>query len=109
MKEVVIDDHGRLAGTRITVYDILDYSTKDHHHTYIAVMLGISSAEVLAGLRYIEAKKGEVMAEYQKMLDRDARGNPPEIEAKRAESRAKLQARIAELRAAKRRAAISLP
>ncbi len=101
MREVIIDADGRFAHTRITVYDILDYARHNHHHTYIAGVLGISSVEVLAGLKYIEDHKHDVMAEYQKMLDRDAQGNPLEIEARSAESRARLRARLAELRAVK--------
>ena len=34
-----------IAGTRITVYDILDYTRVGHHHTYIAAILGLSSAQ----------------------------------------------------------------
>jgi hypothetical protein len=104
MREVVILPNGRFARTRITVYDILDYAKHNHHHTYIASILGLSSREVLAGLQFIEEHKEEVMAEYQKMLERDAQGNPPEVEAKLAGSREKLQAKLAELRAAKSQA-----
>lgn len=81
----VIINRGRgpeIAGTRITVYDILDYAKENWHHTAIAATLRISSFQVLAALRYIEEHKDEVMANYQKILDRCARGNPPEIQAK---------------------------
>jgi uncharacterized protein (DUF433 family) len=71
-----------IAGTRITVFNILDYTTQNWHHTAIAASLRISSAQVKAAIQYIEEHKEEVMAEYQEMLDRDARGNPPEIQAK---------------------------
>src|SRR5262245_62070731 len=56
-----------IAGTRITVYDILDYTRAGHHHTYIAAMLGLSSAQVLAAIEYIEEHKDEVLANYQKI------------------------------------------
>jgi uncharacterized protein (DUF433 family) len=85
-----------IAGTRITVYDILDYTRVGHHHTYIAAILGLSSAQVLAAIRYIEEHQDEVLANYQKILDRIARGNPPEIEAKREASHAKLLALLAQ-------------
>jgi uncharacterized protein (DUF433 family) len=91
----VIIDRGRgpeIAGTRITVYDIWDYARVGHHHTYIAVMLGLSSAQVLAALEYIEGHKDEVLADYQKILDRIAKGNPPEVLEKLKVSRAKLEA-----------------
>jgi uncharacterized protein (DUF433 family) len=83
MPEII--DRGRgpeIKGTRITVYDILDYYTQDWHHTTIAARLQLSSAEVLVAIAYIEAHKEEVMANYQKILDRCARGNPPELQAK---------------------------
>lgn len=55
-------------------------------------MLGLSSAQVNAALKYIDEHKEEVLADYQKIMDRIARSNPPEIEAKLVQSRAKLQA-----------------
>lgn len=97
----LIIDRGRgpeIAGTRITVYDILDYTQAGHHHTYIAAILGLSSAQVLAAIRYIEEHREEVMADYQKILDRIARGNPPEVQAKLEASHAKLQALLAQRR-----------
>jgi uncharacterized protein (DUF433 family) len=80
-----IIDRGRgpeIAGTRITVYDVLDYARAGHHHAFIASVLGLSSAQVLAALEYIETHKEEVMADYQKILDRIARGHPPEVQAR---------------------------
>ncbi len=53
-----ITDLGRgpeITGTRITVYDIWDYAKVGHHHTYIAVILGVSSRQVLAARDYITA------------------------------------------------------
>lgn len=87
-------DRGRgpeIAGTRITVYDIWDYASVGHHHTYIAVVLGLSSNQVLAALDYIEQHKAEVLEEYQKILDRAAKGNPPEVEEKLKKSKRKLE------------------
>jgi uncharacterized protein (DUF433 family) len=80
-----IIDVGRgpqIAGTRLTVYDIMDYLRMDWHHTAIAAWLRISSYQVLAAIEYIEEHRAEVEAEYKLMLERDARGNPPEIQAK---------------------------
>ncbi len=101
---VQIIDRGRgpeIAGTRITVYTILEYLQAGHHHTYIASMLGISSPEVIAAQEYIEAHKDEVLADYEKIMEPIRRGNPPEIEAKLQESRAKLAALRERLRQAK--------
>lgn len=92
-----------IEGTRITVYDVLDYSTQGHDTAYIAESLGVSPGQVQAALHYIEEHEEEVMAAYQRILDRIARGNAPEIEAMREESHQKLLARRAELLAAKSR------
>jgi uncharacterized protein (DUF433 family) len=78
-----------IAGTRITVYDIWDYARAGHHHTYIAVILGLSSAQVLTALEYIETHKEEVLPDYEKILERVARGHPPEVQAKVDEIHAK--------------------
>jgi uncharacterized protein (DUF433 family) len=71
-----------IAGTRITVYDIMDYYKQGWGHARIASWLRLSSAEVQAAIRYIEEHKDEVTANYQKILERCARGNPPELQAK---------------------------
>jgi len=83
--EPVIIDRGRgpeIKGTRITVYDILDYTTENWHHTAIAALFRLSSRQVLAAIDYIEHHKDEVMPVYEALLERDRRGNPPEIQAK---------------------------
>ncbi len=90
-----IIDRGRgpeIEGTRITVYTIWDYARHGDHHTYIARTLGIPSAQVLRALEYIEEHKAEVLADYQEIMDRIARGNPPEVEALRKQSHAKFLA-----------------
>ena len=82
--DAAIIDRGRgpeIAGTRITVYDIMDYVRNKWQPSSIAVFLGLRKEQVLAAIAYIEEHRDEVMAEYQKMLDRCARGNPPEIQA----------------------------
>lgn len=81
----IIINRGRgpeIRGTRITVYDVLDYLEIGWHHTRIAAFFRISSQEVLAALQYIDEHKSEVMAEYQQILARDAQGNPPELQAR---------------------------
>src|ERR1700736_2015603 len=95
MQAIAIIDRGRgpeLAGTRITVFDIIPYLEAGHSPTYIAAVLNLSTAEVQALIQYIEDHKAEVMAENQKIVERIARGNPPEIEAKLKDSRVKLRA-----------------
>ena len=73
-------EYGKIEGTRTTVYHVLDYSTMNWTPEQITEWLPITVEQVNAALEYIEANKTHVMAEYQKMLDRCARGNPPEIE-----------------------------
>lgn len=94
MKPIIID-RGRgpeITGTRITVYDILDYTTEGWHHSAIAATLRLSSDQVLAAIHYIDCHKDEVMAEYRKILDRENRGNPPELQARLDATHAKYQA-----------------
>ncbi len=97
LKEPRIIDRGRgpeIEGTRITVYDIMDYYKHGEHHTYIATALGIGSAQVLCAIRYIEAHEDEVMADYQRILQRHARGNPPEIQKKLDEAHEKFMRKV---------------
>jgi len=96
-----IIDRGRgpeIAGTRITVYTIMDYYLENLHHSLIALELGLSSQQVLAAIDYIEKHKEEVSKDYQEILDRSARGNPPELQAKLDRIHAKFQALLKERR-----------
>ncbi len=98
-----IIDRGRgpeIKGTRITVYDVMDYYKQGHHRDHIASILRLGSAEVEVAIRYIEEHKDEVMADYREILDRCARGNPPEIEAKLEAAHRRARTRIAAIRAA---------
>lgn|SRR5262249_53207771 len=91
----VIVDRGRgpqIAGTRITVFDIMDYLRLGWHHTAIAAWLRLSSNQVLAAIKYIEEHKEYCEEEYKIILEREARGNPPEIQRKLEASHAKLLA-----------------
>jgi uncharacterized protein (DUF433 family) len=81
-----------IAGTRISVYTILQYA--DWHHTALAALLNLSSDQVNVARKYIEQHREEVMAENEKILARVRRGNPPEIRAKLIISRAKLRAEL---------------
>jgi uncharacterized protein (DUF433 family) len=85
MLEAKIIDRGRgpeVAGTRITVYDVLDDHRLGWHRDLIASTLDLSSRQIEAAVRYIDEHRDEVMADYREMLERDARGNPPELQAK---------------------------
>ena len=64
----------------------------------IADLFRLSSAQILAAIQYIEGNEEEVWAKYRVILARDARGNPPEIQAKLAAIHAKCQTLWAERR-----------
>jgi uncharacterized protein (DUF433 family) len=92
-----ITDRGRgpeIEGTRITVYDVWDYAKENWHRDAIAATLRLSSAQVAASLDYIEQHKQEVLAEYDKILVRQRRGNPPELQAKLDAIHQKWQAKL---------------
>jgi uncharacterized protein (DUF433 family) len=85
MIEAKIINRGRgpeIAGSRITVFDILDYLQEGWPTAEIARLFHLNTSQVDAAIRYIELHKDEVMEDYQRILQRCARGNPPEIQAK---------------------------
>jgi uncharacterized protein (DUF433 family) len=81
----------RIAGTRITIWDVLHYLEAGWSRPDIAATLHLTEAQVAAAARYIEDHRDEVMVVHRQIEDRKARGNPPDIVAKAAKSRAKLQ------------------
>lgn len=102
MKRYAIIDRGRgpeLAGTRITVFDIIPYLQAGHSPTYIAAVLNLATAEVEALMEYIEEHRDEVMATNAKIEARIAAGNPPEIlqRLEGSPTHALIQARLAEI------------
>lgn len=106
MIEPRIIDRGRgseVAGTRITVYNVLDYHKAGWHRDMIADTLSLSSRQVEVAIRYIQEHRDEVMADYEEMLARGARGNPPELQAKLDAGHERFLAMVRELREAKAR------
>jgi uncharacterized protein (DUF433 family) len=89
-----------IAGTRITVFDVMDYHKHGWHRDRIAALFRLSSAEIQAALDYIAAHKADVTAEYQRILDRhrDFR-YPPDVQAKVDACRGLAAKRMAEIRA----------
>ncbi len=81
--------NNRVAGTRITVWDVVHYRENGRSPEEIAAILPVTPEQVRAALAYIEEHEEEVMAVHRRLEERNARGNPPEIEAMLAESRAK--------------------
>jgi uncharacterized protein (DUF433 family) len=104
MLEAKIIKTGRgpeIAGTRITVYDVLEYDKTGWHRDMIAAILSLSSHQVEAAIRYIEEHRDEVIASYENNMERIRRGNPPELQGKLDSAHERLQARLRELREAK--------
>jgi uncharacterized protein (DUF433 family) len=108
MIEPRIINRGRgpeIEGTRITVYDVLDYLEEGWHRDMIACLFELSSQQVEVATRYIEDHREEVMADYQKIMERINRGNPPELQAKIGGGPERLLAMLRERRAVKEREA----
>ena len=105
MLEAKIIKTGRgpeIAGTRITVYDVIEYYKAGRHRDMIAAILSLSSDQVEAAIRYIEEHRDEVMASYEKNMERIRRGNPPELQARLDAIRGTARARLEELRRSKK-------
>jgi uncharacterized protein (DUF433 family) len=98
-------DGPKIEGTRITVYAVLEFLKHGHSKDWIADWFRLSHAQVQAAMDYIRDNEAAVNAAYERIMARIAEGNPPEILAKFEESRKKMKARLAELRAAKESAA----
>jgi uncharacterized protein (DUF433 family) len=101
-----IIDRGRgpeIKGTRITVYDVVDYVLEGWHPAQIATWFRLSSVQIEAAVAYFREHRIEVLREYVKILERAARGNPPEVEAKAEESHRRTQELIRQIREARAR------
>jgi uncharacterized protein (DUF433 family) len=57
-----------IAGTRITLYDVMDYVTAQYPQKFIQGLFELTEAQINAALNYIEAHRSEVEAEYQQVL-----------------------------------------
>jgi uncharacterized protein (DUF433 family) len=99
MSAKIIKD--RVAGSRITVWDVFLYLDAGWSAERIANELRLTCDQVQAAIDYIAENREEVEAGHRKIEARNARGNPPEIEEKRKQSRAKMQAWLEQRRAGK--------
>ena len=79
----------RIKGTRITIWDVLHYLEAGWSRPDIAATLPLTEAQVAAAARYIAEHGDEVMVVHRHIENRKARGNPPDMLAKEAKSRAK--------------------
>ncbi len=90
-------DGPKIEGTRITVYTVLEYLRAGRTRDWIAAMLNLSSRQVEAAMDYIRDHSTEVNAEYEKILARIRKGNPPEVEERLQANREKLKAYLSQL------------
>lgn len=84
-----------IEGTRITVYNIMDYTGEMFTPERIGEILDLSVEQVRAARTYIEAHREELEPVYQQMLERERRGNPPWVDALLAGSVEELKRRLA--------------
>jgi len=57
-----------IAGTRITLYDVMDYVTAQYPPKFIQGLFDLTEDQINAALTYIETHHAEVEAEYQQVL-----------------------------------------
>jgi uncharacterized protein (DUF433 family) len=97
-----IIDRGRgpeIAGTRITVYDVMDYLKEGWHRDRIARLFRLSSEDIQAAIDYIEQHRESVEATYQRILERHKNYcYPTEVQTQVDRSRGAAQRRLAEIR-----------
>ncbi len=99
-----IIDRGRgpeIKGTRITVFDVLDYLLVGWAPARIAAWLGVSTDQVQAAVDYIEERRIEVLRDYLTILERLRRGNPPEVQARVEGGHARFQELVKQVREAR--------
>ncbi|MDZ8263190.1 DUF433 domain-containing protein [Nostoc sp. ChiQUE01b] len=57
-----------IAGTRITLYDVMDYVTEQYPPKFIRGLFDLTEEQINAALAYIETNRADVEAEYQIVL-----------------------------------------
>jgi len=57
-----------ISGTRITLYDVMDYVTAQYPPKFIQGLFELTEEQINTTLAYIEAHRTEVEAEYQQVL-----------------------------------------
>lgn len=57
-----------IAGTRITLYDVMDYVTAQYPRKFIQGLFDLADEQIDAALAYIRANRAEVETEYRQVL-----------------------------------------
>jgi uncharacterized protein (DUF433 family) len=91
-----------IEGTRITVYDVLDYVSQGWHRDRIAALFRLSSRDIQAALDYIDQHQDAVLASYQRIRARPQEyPYTPDVAAKIAASRQRAQTRLAAIQSSR--------
>jgi len=101
--EPEILQNGRIRGTRSSVYDVFMYLEGGWLPNQIADILQVTPTQVQAAIQYIDAHRENVLAVHNEIEERNSRGNPPEVEAKREATRIRMHAWLAERHQARKR------
>jgi len=83
-----IVDH-RIAGTRITVWDVFHHLENGWEDQEIAEVLGVTQVQVRTALDYIREHESEVRRTHELIERRNARGNSTDVQARLQQARAK--------------------
>jgi uncharacterized protein (DUF433 family) len=92
-----IIDRGRgpeIAGTRVTVYRILDFVRDGTLPEGIAAALNLTEDQLQLALDYVAAHQPEVEQEYEAILRRVNQANPSWVDAGRARTVEQLRERV---------------
>ncbi len=91
-----------IEGTRITVYDVLDYTRQGWHRDRIAALFRLSSRDIQAALEYIDQHHDEVMASYHRIGARQQEyPYTPDVAVKIAASRQRAHTRLAAIKSSR--------
>lgn len=94
--DITISESGRIEGTRSSIYEVLHYLQNNWQVEEIAVSLGLSVDQVRAAIDHIAQNKERVMAVHREIEERIARGNPPDVLDKLADTRARMKEWLSE-------------
>ncbi|MDX2098334.1 MAG: DUF433 domain-containing protein [Leptolyngbyaceae cyanobacterium bins.59] len=58
-----------IAGTRITLYDVMDYVSAQYPPHFIQGLFNLTDSQISEALAYIETNRSQVETEYQTILE----------------------------------------
>jgi uncharacterized protein (DUF433 family) len=67
--EIIRTERGlTISGTRITLYDVMDYVTAQYPRKFIQGLFDLTEEQIKIALDYIDKNRAEVELEYQRVL-----------------------------------------